>query len=92
MVIANIVSFILVLIGSINWGLVGIFDWNLVTAIFGAGRPIGAIIIYVIIMLAAIWLLVSMLMRNGKLYFMPKDENNTLWWVKKHPYFGCFLL
>ena len=80
MVIANIVAFVLVLIGSINWGLVGIFDWNLVTAIFGAGRPLGAIIIYVIIMLAAIWLLVSLLMRNGKLYFMTKDDysNNSV--------------
>jgi len=30
------VAAILVIIGAINWGLVGLFQWNLVTAIFGS--------------------------------------------------------
>ncbi len=29
------ISFILVVVGAINWGLVGLFDLNLVTMIFG---------------------------------------------------------
>jgi uncharacterized membrane protein YuzA (DUF378 family) len=28
---------VLVIIGAINWGLIGIFNWNLVDAIFGGG-------------------------------------------------------
>ena len=76
MVIANIVAFALVLVGAINWGLVGIFDWNLVTAVFGAGRPIGAIIVYIIILLAGLWLLFSLIMGKGRLYFIPKDNFN----------------
>ena len=77
MIIANIVAFVLVLIGAINWGLVGIFDWNLVTAIFGAGRPIGAIVVYVIILLSAIWLLISISMARGRLYLMPRDNKRN---------------
>ncbi len=31
----KITSYILVLIGALNWGLIGLFDFNLVTFIFG---------------------------------------------------------
>ena len=53
MVIANIVSYILVLLGAVNWGLYGIFNFNLVSAIFAGDRSVGAVIVYVIIALAA---------------------------------------
>lgn len=59
MVIANVVSYILVLLGAVNWGLYGIFDFNLVGWIFQGPRTAGAIIVYVIITLAAIWLIIS---------------------------------
>ncbi len=59
MVIANIITYALVLIGALNWGLYGIFDFNLVSWIFGGPRSVGAIIVYVIILLAAIWLIIS---------------------------------
>ena len=59
MVIANIISFIIVLIGSFNWGLYGIFDFNLVGWIFGGPRSVGAIIVYALVTLAAIWLIIS---------------------------------
>ena len=73
MVIANIIAFVLVIVGSLNWGLVGIFDWNLVSAIFGEGRTIGSIIVYILVLLAAIWLLISLAMERGKLHFAPKS-------------------
>lgn len=59
MVIANLISYVLVLLGAVNWGLVGIFDFNLVGWIFGGTRSVGAIIIYVILTIAAIWLIIS---------------------------------
>jgi len=31
----------LIIIGAINWGLVGFFDWNLVNAIFGGATSSG---------------------------------------------------
>ena len=59
MVIANIISYILVLLGAVNWGLFGIFNFNLVSWIFMGARSVGSIITYVIILLAAIWLIIS---------------------------------
>lgn len=31
----RILTYILVIVGAINWGLVGMFDFNLVSALFG---------------------------------------------------------
>jgi uncharacterized protein len=50
------IALILVVIGGINWGLVGLFDYNLVAAIFGSS--IVATIIYVLIALAALYLII----------------------------------
>ncbi len=58
MIIANVVALIILLIGGLNWGLVGIFKWNLVEAIFG-GFNAGSIIVYILVMLSAIWLIIS---------------------------------
>lgn len=49
------VCFILVVIGAINWGLVGFFDFNLVGMIFGA-MPIVARIIYAVVGIAGVYM------------------------------------
>ncbi len=67
MVIANIISYILVLTGALNWGLFGLFDFNLVSAVFQGPRTIGAMIVYSLIALAAIWLIISPIITNGAL-------------------------
>ena len=67
MIIANIIALIVVAIGCINWGLVGIFGWNLVTAIFGA--TIGATIVYILVLISIIWLLVALFMERGRISF-----------------------
>ena len=67
MVIANIISYVLVLLGALNWGLFGIFNFNLVSAIFMGPRSVGAIIIYSLITAAAIWLIISPIITNGAL-------------------------
>ncbi len=59
----NMVVLILVVIGGLNWGLVGLFDFNVVGAVFG---DTAARIIYVIVGLAAIWSLTFFrLIRQG---------------------------
>ena len=65
MVIANIIAYVLVLLGAFNWGMFGIF--NLVSAIFAGPRSVGSIIVYSIIALAAIWLIISPFITNGVL-------------------------
>ena len=67
MVFFNLLSYILVLLGALNWGMFGIFDFNLVSAIFGGSRSVGAIIVYCIIAAAAIWLIISPIITNGML-------------------------
>ena len=56
MKITTIIAFILVLIGAIVWLLVGLFDFNLVTAIFGVGSVI-ARIIFTLVGIAGLWMI-----------------------------------
>lgn len=53
--IATLIAFILVILGSINWLIVGIFQYDLVAALFG-GASIIARTIYVLIGLSSLWL------------------------------------
>ena len=34
----NIVTLVLVIVGAVNWGLVGLFQFDLVAALFGGSR------------------------------------------------------
>ena len=49
------ICLILVIIGALNWGLVGLFEFDLVAWIFGGSTVLMSRIIYVIIALAGIW-------------------------------------
>jgi uncharacterized membrane protein YuzA (DUF378 family) len=60
----DMVVWALIVIGGLNWGLVGAFDFNLVSSIFGAGSTL-EMIIYIIIGLAAVWSLVSMFTKSN---------------------------
>lgn len=66
MIIANYIAYVLAIIGVLNWGLVGIFRFNLVTWIC-VGFNGWAIAIYVLIMLAGIWLIISPIISRGML-------------------------
>lgn len=55
----NIITLILVIIGGLNWGLVGLFQFDLVAAIFGVGSMLSKIV-YVLVGLSAIWQLVPL--------------------------------
>ena len=60
------IALILSIIGSINWGLVGIFKFDLVAWICGGATAIVARIIYTVIALAGIWCL-SLLFRHNEI-------------------------
>jgi len=47
------IALILLIIGGINWGLVGLFNFNLVSAIFGTG--VIAKIIYILVGIAGLY-------------------------------------
>jgi len=48
-------SLILVIIGALNWLLVGLFKFDLVAAIFGGPTALISRIIYVLVGLAGLW-------------------------------------
>lgn len=50
---------VLVLIGGLNWGLVGAFEWNLVNALFGSVSWLERLI-YILVGLAALMGLLKM--------------------------------
>ena len=49
-------SMVLVIVGAVNWGLVGLFRFNLVNALFG-GIPVLESAVYVIVGLAGLYLI-----------------------------------
>ncbi|HKZ34231.1 MAG TPA: DUF378 domain-containing protein [Candidatus Nanoarchaeia archaeon] len=52
------VAYVLLVIGGLNWGLVGFFDFNLVGTLFGAGTFTD--IIYDLVGLSALWSIYTM--------------------------------
>lgn len=58
MKITTIIAFSLVIIGALVWLLVGLFDFNLVAWIFGAGSAaVISRIIYSLVGLSALWMI-----------------------------------
>lgn len=73
MKIANIIAYILVLIGALNWGVFAFTGFNLVGLVFMGTRTIGAIIVYSLVALSAIWLIISPCLTQGRL-ILGSDE------------------
>ncbi len=59
------IALLLVIIGALNWGLVGLFSFDLVAWICGGSGAIVARVIYTVIALAGLWC-VSLLFRSGE--------------------------
>ncbi|MGC2873660.1 DUF378 domain-containing protein [Ihubacter sp. rT4E-8] len=56
----------LLIIGGINWGLIGFFKYNLVDSIFGPDFFTISRIIYAIVGLAAIWAITFLFNNNTR--------------------------
>lgn len=50
----DITALVLIIVGGLNWGLVGLFNYNLVATLFG-GAPALEKIVYDLVGLAAIY-------------------------------------
>ena len=51
----HMVTFVLVVVGALNWGLVGLLDFNLVTTVFGSVPGLEKIV-YILIGASAVYL------------------------------------
>ena len=65
--IVNKIALGLVIIGALNWGLVGLFTFDLVAWICGGATTIFARIIYTLVALAGIWCISMLFMDTEKL-------------------------
>lgn len=52
--VADLIAIILMIIGAINWGLVGAFNFDLVAAILGS-QTVPARVVYVLVGLAGLY-------------------------------------
>ncbi len=57
------IALVITIIGAINWGLIGIFDFNLVTAIFKDGSVMTRIV-YILVFVAGLFNVALLFMRN----------------------------
>lgn len=64
------IALILSIIGCINWGLVGIFRFDLVAWLFGGSATVLSRIIYTLVGLAGLWSISFLFRGNG---FLSKD-------------------
>ena len=60
------VSLLLVIIGAINWLLVGVFQFDLVAWIFGGQGAIVSRIIYTLVGAAGLWCISLLFKRNTR--------------------------
>lgn len=51
-------SWLLVIVGALNWGLVGAFNWNLVEKLLGSW-PTAVRVVYILVGLAALMMLLK---------------------------------
>lgn len=56
-------ALILLIIGGVNWGLVGIFEFDMVAWLLGGSGSILSRTIYILVAISAVWC-ISLLFRN----------------------------
>ena len=58
--IVNVVTLLLLIVGGLNWGLVGLFNFDLVAALFGEMSALSRIV-YTLVGASALWQIVPLL-------------------------------
>ena len=70
-------SLILVIVGAVNWGSIGLFQFDIVSWIFGGQDAILSRIIYTLVALAGIWC-ISLLFRENEVLSRAADHNDVM--------------
>lgn len=66
--IANLVSFILLIIGGLNWLVLGLFGNDFVSMITGSQTGIISRIIFILVGLSALWLIFSSIINRSIIF------------------------
>lgn len=67
------IALILTIIGGLNWGLVGIFQFDAIAFLFGGQGSILSRIVYTLVALSAIWT-ISLLFRSSERNEIPEHR------------------
>ncbi len=70
------IALVLLIIGGLNWGSVGIFQFDLVGFIGGGQSGVVARIIYILVALSAIWC-ISLLFRDSRRSVMDSPTHSA---------------
>ena len=62
-------SLLLVIIGAVNWGLVGLFQFDLIAFLFGGQAALNSRVLYTIVGAAGLW--------SISLLFAPRETTHT---------------
>ena len=73
MMIMDRIALIVSIIGALNWGSIGLFQFDLVAWICGGASTVAARIIYTVVALAGIWC-ISLLFRSRESYDALEDS------------------
>ncbi len=68
------ISLIFIIIGALNWGLIGLFQFDLVAAIFGGQTAMLSRVVYTLVGLAGLYSL-SLLFREREQHTQEQIEN-----------------
>lgn len=62
----DVLALVLMIIGALNWGLIGLFRFDLVASIFGGMTSVVSRIIYTIVGLAGVWGITMLFRRRAE--------------------------
>jgi len=68
------ISLVLVIIGALNWGSIGLFQFDIVSWIFGGQSAIVSRVLYTLVALAGIWCVSLLFRENEVLQIGGNDE------------------
>ena len=71
MTLVDKIALSLMIIGGLNWGLVGIFSFDLVAWLFGGTGAILSRVVYILVALSAVWC-ISLLFKDTR----PVESNS----------------
>ena len=77
LMLINKIALIISIIGSLNWGLVGLFSFDLVAWIAGGPETLLARIIYVVVALAGIWCISLLFHEDDEVGGINRENRHT---------------
>ena len=61
MKLVNVITLLLVIVGAVNWGLVGLFQFDLVAAIFGGQEATLSRLVYIVVAASGLYQLLPLM-------------------------------